>query len=96
MFAMQKNNKELKISPCIGKYSKEEKIIQTHVQNTKKNFLYPPLSATTPIIGENKAIKIDEIATALPHITAPCSGFNAIKSTKNVEYINVSIIVVNG
>ena len=59
-------------------------------------FLYPPLSAIAPIIGDNIATHIADILTALPHIIAPISPLGAIKSVKNVEYIKVNIIVVKG
>jgi hypothetical protein len=71
-------------------------MIQTQDQKIKKIFLYPPLSAIAPIIGDKKAMHNEEIATALPHRIAPSCGLEAMKSVKKVEYIKVNIIVVKG
>ena len=94
---MQKNSKALKISPSKGKYNKKEKTIQIHVQNIKNNFLYPPLSAIAPIIGDKIATNSDDIVIAFPQAETPASSDpKKIVEAKNVEYIKVTIIVVKG
>jgi len=97
MFAIQKNNNALKTSPSLGKYNKKEKIIHTQVQKIKNNFLYPPLSAIAPIIGDKNATINEEIVIAFPHAETPASSEpKKIVEAKNVEYINVIVIVVKG
>ena len=71
-------------------------IIHTYVQNIRNSFLYPPLSATAPIMGDNNATVKAVIVIALDHNVVPIISFSAITLVKNVPYIKVITSVVNG
>ena len=86
ILAMQKNKRALNTSPCLGKYNKKEKIIHIQVQKIKNNFLWPPLSAIAPIIGDKNAIIKDEMVIAFPHADTPASSEpKKIVEAKKVE-----------
>ena len=70
--------------------------MHTHVQIIRYNFLYPPLSAIAPIIGDKIATTIPVIDIPLDHNIVPIISFSAITVVKNVPYINVITSVVKG
>ena len=55
--------------PSLKKNKQAVDIIHTHVDNTKKNFLKPPVSEIAPIIGEIMATNTP--VTAIPKLHKP-------------------------
>ena len=59
-----------------------ENTAQIQVNKMRKNFLYPPLSASAPNIGESNATTIAVIAIPLVHNNVPVFSSEAITEVK--------------
>ena len=91
IFAEDKEESERLLS-----HNRIEKIEQVHVNVIRKNFLYPPRSASAPNIGESIETTIAVTAIAVVHNKVPRCSSLTIYFVKNAPYTNVTIMVVKG